>query len=592
MDITHITSLLGGIALFLYGMSIMGAGLEKLAGGKMQGVLQKLTSSTIKGVIFGTLITGVIQSSAGTVVICVGLVNSGIMTLTQSVGVIMGANIGTTVTGQLIRMADISGDSLWLTLIQPKTFAPVVAFIGCIFYVFLRNAKKKNIGQIMLGFGILFTGMSLMDSGVSPLRESAAFQDLFVSMTNPILGILVGVVATVIIQSSSASVGILQALSSTGLVTFGSAIPIILGAHIGTAFTPLLTIGGSSKDGKRTALIHLYFNIIGSVVLLAAIYAVCYTIGIPVWNDVMNKSSIANIHTLSSVAAMILFLPFSRVLSRLAVLTVPDSAEEAQELSMPVLDERLFKSPAVALQQAKNAVVKMSRRAARNVNLAAPLLIKMDEDVVSAINVRENLIDRMEVEVSNYLIKMTDQELGDDESHAVTELLNFVTEYERIGDYAVNIMEKSEELYEKEASFSDHAKEQLKLLTSAMERILDLTNDAFENDDLTLARQVEPLEEVIDIMVEKLRDQHIKRLKEGICSIDTGVVFLDVLNNAERISDHCSNIAARLVGMSEGDDYDSHTLKSLMHHNPTKDYSLHYEQCCKEYLVPLEAMEA
>ena len=592
MDITHITSLLGGIALFLYGMSIMGAGLEKLAGGKMQGVLQKLTSSTIKGVIFGTLITGVIQSSAGTVVICVGLVNSGIMTLTQSVGVIMGANIGTTVTGQLIRMADISGDSLWLTLIQPKTFAPVVAFIGCIFYVFLRNAKKKNIGQIMLGFGILFTGMSLMDSGVSPLRESAAFQDLFVSMTNPILGILVGVVATVIIQSSSASVGILQALSSTGLVTFGSAIPIILGAHIGTAFTPLLTIGGSSKDGKRTALIHLYFNIIGSVVLLAAIYAVRYTIGIPVWNDVMNKSSIANIHTLSSVAAMILFLPFSRVLSRLAVLTVPDSAEEAQELSMPVLDERLFKSPAVALQQAKNAVVKMSRRAARNVNLAAPLLIKMDEDVVSAINVRENLIDRMEVEVSNYLIKMTDQELGDDESHAVTELLNFVTEYERIGDYAVNIMEKSEELYEKEASFSEHAKEQLKLLTSAMERILDLTNDAFENDDLTLARQVEPLEEVIDIMVEKLRDQHIKRLKEGICSIDTGVVFLDVLNNAERISDHCSNIAARLVGMSEGDDYDSHTLKSLMHHNPTKDYSLHYEQCCKEYLVPLEAMEA
>ena len=592
MDITHITSLLGGIALFLYGMSIMGAGLEKLAGGKMQGVLQKLTSSTLKGVIFGTLITAVIQSSAGTVVICVGLVNSGIMTLTQSVGVIMGANIGTTVTGQLIRMADISGDSLWLTLVQPKTFAPVVAFIGCILYVFIRNAKKKNIGQIMLGFGILFTGMSLMDTGVAPLKESVVFQNLFVSMSNPILGVLVGLLATVAIQSSSASVGILQALSSTGLVTFGSAIPIILGAHIGTAFTPLLTIGGSSKDGKRTALIHLYFNIIGSVVLLAAIYAVRYTIGIPVWGDVMNKSSIANIHTMSSVAAMLLFLPFSSVLSKLAVLTVPDSAEEAQELSMPVLDERLFKSPAVALQQAKNAVVKMSRRAARNVNLSAPLLLKMDEDVVSAVNVRENLIDRMEVEISNYLIKMTDQELGDDESHAVTELLNFVTEYERIGDYAVNIMEKSEELYEKEASFSDHAKEELKLLTGAMERVLDLTNDAFENNDVALARQVEPLEEVIDIMVEKLRDQHIKRLKNGICSIDTGVVFLDVLNNVERISDHCSNIAARLIGMNQGEDYDSHTLKSLMHHNPTKEYSLHYEQCCKDYLVPLEAMEA
>ena len=566
-------------------MSIMGAGLEKLAGGKMQGVLQKLTSSTLKAVIFGTLITGVIQSSAGTVVICVGLVNSGIMTLTQSVGVIMGANIGTTVTGQLIRMADISGDSLWLTLIQPKTFAPVVAFIGCIFYVFLRSAKKKNIGQIMLGFGILFTGMSLMDTGVAPLRESAVFQNLFVTMTNP-------VVVTVVIQSSSASVGILQALSSTGLVTFSSAIPIILGAHIGTAFTPLLTIGGSSKDGKRAALIHLYFNIIGSVILLALVYAVQFTVGIPMWNDVMNKSTIANIHTLSSVCAMLLFLPCSGVLSKLAMLTVPDSAEEAQELSMPVLDERLFKSPAVALQQAKSAVVKMSRRAARNVNLAAPLLLKMDEDTVSAIRVRENLIDRMEVAISNYLIKMTDQELGDDESHTVTELLNFVTEFERIGDYAVNIMEKAEELEEKEASFSESATKELLLLENALERILTLTNDAFDNNDMRMAAQVEPLEEVIDVMAERLRDQHILRLKDGVCSIDTGVVFLDVLNNAERISDHCSNIAARLIGMDASEDYDSHTLKSIMHHNPTKDYMLEYEECRKTYLVPLEEMEA
>ena len=458
MDITHITSLLGGIALFLYGMSIMGAGLEKLAGGKMQGILQKLTSSTIKGVIFGTLITGVIQSSAGTVVICVGLVNSGIMTLTQSVGVIMGANIGTTVTGQLIRMADISGDSLILTLIQPKTFAPVVAFIGCIFYVFIRNAKKKNIGQIMLGFGILFTGMSLMDTGVSPLRESAAFQELFVTMTNPILGVLVGVVVTVIIQSSSASVGILQALSGTGLVTFSSAIPIVLGAHIGTAFTPLL--------------------------------------------------------------------------------------------------------------------------------------LRMDEDVVSAIDVRENLIDRMEVDISNYLIKLADQELGDAESHEVTELLNFVTECERIGDYAVNIKEKAQELADKEVTFSEKAQQELKLLDNALEKILTLTTDAFEFDEARTASQVEPLEQVIDILVERLRAQHIKRLKDGVCSIDTGVVYLDVLSNVERISDHCSNIAARLVGMEAGEDYDSHTLKNMMHHNPTKEYMLNYEQCRRDYLIPLEQLEA
>ena len=592
MDITHITSLLGGIALFLYGMSIMGAGLEKLAGGKMQSVLQKLTSNTLKGVLLGTLITGVIQSSAGTVVICVGLVNSGIMTLAQSVGVIMGANIGTTVTGQLIRMADISGDSLLLTIIQPKTFAPVVAFIGCIFYVFLKNAKRKNIGQIMLGFGILFTGMSLMDTGVTPLKESALFQNLFVSMTNPILGVLVGVLVTVAIQSSSASVGILQALSSTGLVTFGSAIPIILGAHIGTAFTPLLTIGGSSKDGKRAAFIHLYFNVIGSIVVLTLIYAVKIFIGIPMWEDVLNKGAIANIHSLSSVFAMVLFLPFTGVLSKLAMITVPNTEEENQDLSMPVLDERLYKSPAVALQQAKNAVEKLSRRAARNVSLSIPLLNEMDEDVVSAINTRENLIDRMEVEITNYLVRMTDQELGDNESHEISELLKFITDYERIGDYAVNIMEKAQELHEKEGSFSDSARRELAVLTSAVERILVLTDQAFANQDLKTAAQVEPLEEVIDIMVEKLRNQHITRLKEGICTIDTGVVFLDVLSNIERISDHCSNVATRLIGMEEGEEFNSHLFKSMMHHNPDKNYAAEYEQCYKEYLAPLEAMQA
>lgn len=572
MDITHITSLLGGIALFLYGMSIMGAGLEKLAGGKMQGVLQKLTSSTLKGVLLGTLITAVIQSSAGTVVICVGLVNSGIMTLTQSVGVIMGANIGTTVTGQLIRLADISGDSLLLTLVQPKTFAPVVAFVGCIFYVFLRSAKKKNIGQIMLGFGILFTGMSLMDTGVSPLKESPVFQNLFVSMTNPILGLLVGIGATVIIQSSSASVGILQALSSTGLVTFGSAIPIILGTHIGTAFTPLLTIGGSSKDGKRTALVHLYFNVIGSIVVMVLIYAYKLIFGIPVWDEVLNKGAIANIHTLSSVFAMVLFIPFSGVLSKLAMMTVRDSAEEAQELTMPVLDERLYKSPSVALQQAKNAVVKMSHRAARNVNLAMPLLVEMDEETVSAINVRENLIDRMEVAITNYLIRLADQELGDDENHLATELLNFVTEYERIGDYAVNLMEMAQELHEKDVEFSEGAQKELTLLMEAVKQILELTDEAFSNDNLHAAMRVEPLEETIDIMCERLRSQHIGRLKDGVCAIDTGVVFLDVLNNIERISDHCSNIAARLIGMEEGDELDTHMLKKMMHHSPTGEY--------------------
>ena len=518
----------------------------------------------------------------------VGFVAVGIST---AIGIVLGAILGTSVTGWVLCLSNLSGGG-WVALLSTSTLTALMATIGTLLRMISRKQTTRHVGEILLGFAVLMYGMTAMSGAVEPLRESAVFINAMTSFANRLLGILVGIVFTSVIQSASAAVGILQALSSTGLVTFSSAIPIILGAHIGTAFTPLLTIGGSSKDGKRAALIHLYFNIIGSVILLALVYAVQFTVGIPMWNDVMNKSTIANIHTLSSVCAMLLFLPCSGVLSKLALLTVPDSAEEAQELSMPVLDERLFKSPAVALQQAKSAVVKMSRRAARNVNLAAPLLLKMDEDTVSAIRVRENLIDRMEVAISNYLIKMTDQELGDDESHTVTELLNFVTEFERIGDYAVNIMEKAEELQEKEASFSENATKELQLLENALNRILNLTNDAFENSDMRLAAQVEPLEEVIDVMAERLRDQHILRLKDGVCSIDTGVVFLDVLNNAERISDHCSNVAARLIGMDAGEDYDSHTLKSIMHHNPTKDYMLEYEECRKAYLVPLEEMEA
>lgn len=586
MGITHVTSLLGGIALFLYGMSIMGAGLEKLAGGKMQGVLQKLTSSTGRGVLLGTLITAVIQSSAGTVVICVGLVNSGIMNLTQSVGVIMGANIGTTVTGQLIRLADISGDSLWLTLIQPKTFAPVVAFIGCIFYVFLKSPKYKNFGQIMLGFGILFTGMSLMDTGVSPLRESELFQNLFITMTNPILGLLVGALVTVAIQSSSASVGILQALSSTGLVTFSSAIPIILGAHIGTAFTPLLTIGGSSKNGKRAAMVHLYFNVVGSVAILILVYLAQFTIGLPMWGEVLNKGAIANIHTLTSAAAMVLFLPWPSILSKLAVKTIPDNEEEMQDLSMPVLDELLFKSPAVALQQARVALLKMAARAGRNLGLASNLLQQFDPDVVEKITAREDLIDRMEVSITNYLLKLNEHEMGDEESSTVSELLNFVTEYERIGDYAVNIMEAAQEMQEKEVQFSQQARDEIKVLDEALFEIVHLTNDALESGDVRLAKQVEPLEETVDGLCDTLRTRHIARLRDGLCQVDTGVVFLDVLNGMERVADHCSNIAARLIGMELGDELNTHALKHEMHHGGSDEYAARIAAYRAKYAIP------
>ena len=577
MSVQSIIQLLGGVGLFLFAIKLISEALQLIAGDRLRQLIVTLTKTPIMGVLVGACVTVLIQSSSATTVMTVSFVDAGLMTLTQAIGVIMGANIGTTITGQILA-------------IKVQDYAYLFIIIGVLLSFFGRSKVQKYAGNGLLGFGLLFVGMQTMESSMSFLRNE---KELFLMFShNPLMGVLAGTLLTLLVQSSAATVGLTIALGVQGLLPLHAAIPIILGAHIGTAFTPLLTIGGSSKDGKRAALIHLYFNIIGSVILLALVYAVQFTIGIPMWGDVMNKSSIANIHTMTSVIAMLLFLPCSGVLSKLAMMTVPNSAEEAQELSMPVLDERLFKSPAVALQQAKNAVVKMSRRAARNVGLATPLLLKMDEDVVSAIDVRENLIDRMEVEISNYLIKLADQELGDAESHEVTELLNFVTECERIGDYAVNIKEKAQELTDKEVTFSEKAQQELKLLDNALEKILTLTTDAFEFDDARTASQVEPLEQVIDILVERLRAQHIKRLKDGACSIDTGVVYLDVLNNVERISDHCSNIAARLVGMEAGEDYDSHTLKNMMHHNPTKEYMLNYEQCRKDYLIPLEQLEA
>ena len=401
------------------------------------------------------------------------------------------------------------------------------------------------------------------------------------------LGLVLGIFATVLIQSSSDSVCILLALSSTGLVTFGSAVPIILGTHIGTAFTPLLTVGGSTKDGKRAAMVHLYFNILGSVLVLLIIYLVKWTVGIPMWGDVLNKGAIANIHTLSSVFAMVLFLPFSGVLATLSRMTVRDSAEEVQELAMPVLDERLFNSPAVALQQAKNALIKMARRAGHNLNLSACLLEKYDPELVDKVNVRENLIDRMEVSITNYLISLSSLELGEAESQTVSELLNFVTEYERIGDYSVNLMESAQELNDKDVHFSPEACRELEKLSSAVEEVVGLTIKAFEDTDIRLAVMVEPLEETVDTMCELLRNRHITRLKEGVCQIDTGVVFLDVLNNMERIADHCSNVAARLIGMESGEELDAHTLKQLMHHSPSSEYQACTAEYREKYLQPL-----
>ncbi|MEG0339692.1 MAG: Na/Pi cotransporter family protein [Oscillospiraceae bacterium] len=574
MTIFDTINLAGGIALFLYGMSIMGSGLEKLAGGKMEVILQKLTSSTFKAVMLGAVITGVIQSSAGTTVIVIGLVNSGIMQLTQAIGVIMGANIGTTVTGQLIRLSELSGGNIWMKLLQPSSLAPLVAFGGAILYVFFKAPKKRNIGQIMMGFGILFTGMFTMERAVYGLRESELFIKLFTSLQNPILGILAGALVTIAIQSSSASVGILQALSTTGVVTWGSAIPIILGQNIGTCSTPLIASIGASKGAKRSAVVHLYFNIIGTVLFMCAIYAVKYTIGIPFWDEVMGKGDIANFHTFFNVVVTLLFIPFTKVLAKLAELTIPDKEGDAQDLEMPMLDERLLGSPAVAIQQAKYAVEVMANNARANCADAIPVLFSHNIDTISVIHSRESICDKLEVAVSNYLIKITDKELSDSEMQNVNELLHYVVEYERIGDYAINVVDRSGEIFDKELSFSSVAIEELNLVSKAICEIIDIATNSFVQNDVDIAKQAEPLEQTIDMMIDLLRDKHITRLKEGVCALESGIIFLEILTNLERVSDHCSNVAARVIGGEATDGhFDAHELRRSLHDGAVPGYN-------------------
>ena len=586
MTIFNVINLAGGIALFLYGMSIMGTGLEKLAGGKMEAVLQRLTSSVWKAVLLGAILTGLIQSSAGTTVICIGLVNSGIFTLSQAIGVIMGANIGTTVTGQLIRLSDISGSGWVLTMLKPSTFSPIVAFVGAVLFVFLKSPKKRNIGQICMGFGILFTGLFTMENAVAPLKDSPLFIQLFTRLQNPVLGVLAGALVTVAIQSSSASVGILQALSSTGVVTWGSAIPIILGQNIGTCSTPLIASMGASTAAKRSAIVHLYFNVIGTAVFLAGVYGLKAAGLFPFWNDVMTKGDIANFHTLFNVVVTLMFMPFTKALAWLAERTIPEKEGEAADLSMPVLDQLLLQSPAVALQQAKNAVEKMASRTRTNFDKTVGLFTKFDAEVAASVAHREELLDKMEVSITDYLIRISDQELTESESHAVSELLKFVGEYERIGDYTVNLMDCARQLSEQERSFSPSAQKQAALLFEAVGEVQRVAGEAFTQADAALAAQVEPLEETVDRMCDVMREEHIARLKAGECGIEPGLLFLDVLTNTERISDHCSNIAARLIG-DETDDPDMHARKHSLLAGKDAAFNARLATYEQKYLAPL-----
>ena len=581
MDIANIVAMFGAIATFLFGMSTMTDGLEKLSSGRLEHILERLTSNVFKGVLLGAVVTGLIQSSAATTVMCVGFVNAGIMKLEQTVGIIMGANIGTTVTAQLLRLGDIDADNIVMMFLQPSFLGPILAVVGIIFYMFIKGGHKRIVGQIVLGLGLLFIGMNTMSSAVEPLKDLPEFQSVFTAFSNPLLGVAVGAAVTALLQSSSASMGILQAISNTGVVSFNIAMPLIMGQNIGTCITALISSVGASKNAKRTAMIHLFFNIIGSVFFLLVLYAGNALFRFPFWENTMDMGSIANLHLAFNIACTALLLPFHRQLVKLVKAVVPGDAEE-RELS--VLDDRFLSSPSLALERAHDAVVQMGEFARDNYRLAVELIWKFDAKKLERLNETEVALDKLEGLLDNYLVKLTDRALTAEESTRVSELLHTLSDFERIGDYAVNVSESAVVLHDRNITFSPQARAELERLTAAVGETLDKTVACYQSRQRTLAVQVEPLEEVVDLIAATLKNRHVERLKAGECTIELGTQFLELLINLERMSDHCSNVALHILRQTSSPDdkvrIDSHAYMHELHHG---GFNQEFDDLFQEY---------
>jgi len=581
LDIANIVAMFGAIATFLFGMSTMTDGLEKLSSGRLEHILERLTSNVFKGVLLGAVVTGLIQSSAATTVMCVGFVNAGIMKLEQTVGIIMGANIGTTVTAQLLRLGDIDADNIVMMFLQPSFLGPILAVVGIIFYMFIKGGHKRIVGQIVLGLGLLFIGMNTMSSAVEPLKNLPEFQSVFTAFSNPLLGVAVGAAVTALLQSSSASMGILQAISTTGVVSFNIAMPLIMGQNIGTCITALISSVGASKNAKRTAMIHLFFNIIGSVFFLVVLYAGNALFRFPFWENTMDMGSIANLHLAFNIACTALLLPFHRQLVKLVKAVVPGDAEE-RELS--VLDDRFLSSPSLALERAHDAVVQMSEFARDNYRLAVELIWKFDAKKLERLNETEVALDKLEGLLDNYLVKLTDRALTAEESTRVSELLHTLSDFERIGDYAVNVSESAVVLHDRNITFSPQARAELERLTAAVGETLDKTVACYQSRQRTLAVQVEPLEEVVDLIAATLKNRHVERLKAGECTIELGTQFLELLINLERMSDHCSNVALHILRQTSSPDdkvrIDSHAYMHELHHG---GFNQEFDDLFQEY---------
>ena len=579
MTIFDVLTMIGGLCLFLFGMNVMGDGLERRAGSSLKVLLGKLTDSKIKGFLTGLGVTAVIQSSSATTVMVVGFVNSRLMTLKQSIGVIMGANIGTTVTAWILSLGGISSDNLFLQLLKPTSFTPVLALIGTIYLMFSKSTKREDVGIILLGFATLIFGMDTMSGAVSGLADIPAFQNLFLMFKNPILGVLVGAVLTGIIQSSSASVGILQALSATGAVSYAAAIPIIMGQNIGTCVTALLSSFGANKNAKRAAYIHLSFNVIGTAVWLTVFSIVSKLLQPALLDASATYLGIAVCHSVFNVLCTALLLPMSGVLEKIAYLLVPEGNDTAKAVE---LDERLLATPSIALGQCHNLVLKMAEETLAGSRMSLRALLHGDLTAADKIRTSEKNVDHYEDVLGTFLTKLARAQISDDDSSEVSKLLKVIGDLERISDHSVNILESAEEMAEKKIAFSDGAKQEMEVLCGALTEVLGLTVDALRRNNREAAGSVEPLEQVIDHIKSILRNRHIARLKKGECSVEAGFIWADLLTDIERTSDHCSNIAVSIIDAYDHNMNAHEAMRNMKKSNPAflerlDDYSRKYQ---------------
>lgn len=583
MDFFGILSMVGGLALFLYGMHLLGEGLSSVSGGRLEKILERMTNNPIKAVALGAGVTALIQSSSATTVMVVGFVNSGIMKLSQAVGIIMGANIGTTVTSWILSLSGIESSNFFIQLLKPTSFSPVLALVGVCMLLFSKKEKKHNIGTILIGFAVLMYGMDAMSEAVKPLADVPAFTGMLTKFSNPVLGLLAGTILTAVIQSSSASVGILQALCKTGAVSYATAIPIIMGQNIGTCITALLSAIGAKKNAKRAAIVHLYFNLIGTILFMVIFYSVNEFVDFAFLADSANAAGIAVVHSAFNVAATMVLLPFAKVLEKLAVLTIPEDAEQQEEDRVLVLDSRFLETPAVAMEQCRTATIEMSEFSKKAIYDAMSLLAHYDEEKAQRVLDLEDKVDKYEDELGSYLVKLSSKNLTEKDSHSLSILLHSIGDFERISDHAINIKEAAEEMTKKDQHFSNKALVELEIFSNALKEVVDLTFDVFKTEDLTRAAQVEPLEEEIDYLQAELKRRHIKRLRKGKCTIEMGFILSDVLTSYERVADHCSNIAACLMEVND-DAFDIHEYKLDIENK--EDFEMSFKKLKEKYMLP------